>query len=128
MILYQNSRNFLSFNYWQQFPDLKKVFYGSQYKTKNFSGFIPDETAYSYVGGALIRGENPIFNIPEAPPLGKYLIGLSAILFNNPNIFIVLVAGLAGLGMLYLLSRQILGNSFLSLLPIAALPITDNLD
>lgn len=120
-ILFQNQQNFLTFTYWQQFPELKKVFYGSQYKSKKHTGFIPDETAYSYVGGALIRGENPVFNIPEAPPLGKYLIGLSAVLFNNPNIFVVLLAGIAGLIMLYLLSRQILGPSFVSLLPVAIL-------
>ncbi len=119
MTLHQNQNNFFSFNYWQNFPDLKKAFYASQYKTKNFSGFMPDEVAYSYTGGALIKGENPVFNIPEAPPLGKYLIGLSAILFNNPNIFIVLVSGIAGLVMFYLLSRQILGPSFLSLVPVA---------
>lgn len=119
-ILYQNRQNFLTFTYWDTFPELKKMFYASQYKTKHFEGFIPDEIAYAYVGGALIRGENPVFNIPEAPPLGKYLIGLSAVLFNNPTIFVTLVAGSVGLVMFYLLSRQILGPSFISLLPVAA--------
>lgn len=119
VILYQNQQNFLTFNYWQNFPELKKAFYASQYKTKHFKGFLPDEAAYSYVGGALIRGENPIFNIPEAPPLGKYIIGLSVLFFNNQNILIVLVMGIIGLTMFYLVSRQVLGSSFLSLLPIA---------
>lgn len=122
-ILFNNSKNFLSTNYWQTFDAQKKVFYDSQYKNKNFSSFIPDEVAYAYTGGALIRGENPVFNVPEAPPLGKYLIGLSAVLFNNPNIFITLIAGLSGLGMFYFVSRQVLGNSFVSLLPLAIMVI-----
>ncbi len=119
--LYHNKDKFITFNYWQTFSEQKKTFYSSQYKTKKYEAFIKDEVAYSYVGGALIRGENPIFNIPEAPPLGKYLIGLSAIWFNNPNIFVTLAAGFLGLVMLYLLSRQVLGSSFISLLPVAAI-------
>jgi hypothetical protein len=120
MVVFQNKENFLSTDYWQKFPELKKEFYASQYKTKNYEAFIPDEIAYKYAGGALIQGENPVFNIPEAPPLGKYLIGLSAVLFNNPNIFIILFPGIGLVVMLTLLSRQILGNSFVSLLPVAA--------
>lgn len=119
IILFQNGSRFTTRNYWENFSKLKRVFYASQYKAKHYEAFIPDETAYSYAGGALIKGENPVFNIPEAPPLGKYLIGISVLIFDNSSTIVVLIAGIAGLIMLYLLGRQILGKSLLSLLPVA---------
>lgn len=106
---------YFSHDYWQRFPSLKKVYYSSIYANKN-GAWIPDETIYSYNGGALITGENPILVSPEVPPVGKYLIGLSAFFFNNENIIIPFSA-ISSLVLLFLIGRQIFSSSLLALLP-----------
>ncbi len=107
---------YFSSNYWQNFSGLEKVFLGSQYVNKNPKGWIPDETVFSYAGGKLIQGTNLVLVIPDAPPLGKYIIGLSALIFNNDSTFILLSAVLSLL-FLYFLSLQIFSNKLLALLP-----------
>ena len=107
---------YLSSNYWQNFPALEKIYLNSQYISKNPPGWVPDEVVFSYAGGKLIRGENPILIIPDAPPLGKYLIGLSTVIFNNDSIATLLSAVLS-LVVLYLLSFQIFKNKTIALLP-----------
>lgn len=104
-------------DYWQRFHTLKAEYYDSQYATKHPThGWISDALAYSYAGGALITGTNPILIIPDAPPLGKYLIGLSAVLFNNENIMTVIFAAFSLL-LLFLVSIQVFRNITLALLP-----------
>jgi len=83
---------YFSTDYWQNFPALEKVFLSSQYVNKHATGFIPDEIAFSYAGGKLIKGTSPVLVVPDAPPLGKYIIGLSTILFNNDRTFILVSA------------------------------------
>jgi len=104
-------------NYWNHFPELKRVFLNSQYVNKYATGYIPDELAYAYSGGALIQGTSPILVLPEAPPLGKYMIGLSAVLFNNENIIIMLVCGVVGLFFIYLLGKQVFRYPVTALIP-----------
>lgn len=116
-VVFQNQKKYFSFDYWERFQELEKSYYDSQYATKNpTQGWISDAKAYTYAGGALITGTNPIHIIPDAPPLGKYLIGLSALLFNNENIFTLVFAS-SSLFLLYLLSNQIFKNKTLALLP-----------
>jgi hypothetical protein len=105
-----------TFNYWQNFPKLEKTFLDSQYVNKHPAGWIPDEVAFSYAGGKLIQGVSPVLVVPDAPPLGKYIIGLSAILFNNDSIFILL-SGILSLVILYFLSSQIFSNKAIALMP-----------
>lgn len=107
---------YFSANYWQNFPSLEKVFLGSQYVNKHPVGWIPDETAFSYAGGKLIKGTNPVLVVPDAPPLGKYIVGLSTILFNNDSTFI-LISSVLSLFLLYLLSLQIFKKPILAILP-----------
>lgn len=106
---------YLSSDYWQRFPSLKKAYYDSVYANKK-GGFLPDETLYSFNGGALIKGESPILVNPEVPPIGKYLIGLSILFFNNEHI-IILVSAITSLIMLFLIGRQIFSSSLIALLP-----------
>lgn len=61
---------------------------------------ISDAQLYSYVGYEYIRGINPTLLNPEHPPLGKYLIGLSILLFHNEYI-ILLICGLISLFTIY---------------------------
>lgn len=113
--LYNQREKYLTQNYWQNFPQLEKIYLDSQYVNKH-PIWIPDEAAFSYAGGKLIQGTNPVLVVTDAPPLGKYLIGISAVIFNNDNI-IIPIFGVISLVLLYLLSKQVLKNSLLALLP-----------
>jgi len=107
---------YFSANYRQSFPSLEKTFLDSQYVNKHPTGWIPDEIAFSYAGGKLIQGTSPVLVVPDAPPLGKYIIGLSTVMFNNDSIFMPVFAILS-LVLLYLLSFQIFSSKILSLIP-----------
>lgn len=61
---------------------------------------ISDAQLYSYVGYEYIRGINPTLLNPEHPPLGKYIIGLSILLFHNEHT-ILLICGLITLITIY---------------------------
>ena len=62
---------------------LEKVYYSSQYILENPKGSIPDDTIYNFTAGYYLRGGSPILVNPEQPPLGKYLLALSILLFQN---------------------------------------------
>src|SRR5882724_3881820 len=113
--IYSQKVKYFSHNYWQRFPDLTKMYFNSQYATKH-PLWIPDEAAFSYAGGALIQGTNPVLVIPYAPPLGKYIIGVSTVLFDNEYILTAFF-GIFSLFLLYLLSFQIFNDKFLALIP-----------
>lgn len=88
------------------------VYKGSQYA--GGPGLVPDQTVYLYAAGAFIEGENPLKINPEVPPLGRYLLGLSILVFSNTNYLIVMCA-LFSLVMLYVLSKKVLNSSIASL-------------
>lgn len=116
VILSQSSK-YLAQNYRQTFPQLKKAYLDSQYVNKNPKGWIPDEAVNSYAGGAYVQGVSPILIAPDTPPLGRYIIGFSGIVFNNVNIqnlFFVI----GSLIMLYKVGQQVFGNRLLSLIPV----------
>lgn len=106
---------YLNQDYWSRFPSLKKTFNDSIYVDKK-GDFIPDYIIYAYAGGTLIKGTSPILVNPETPPLGKYLIGLSVLIFKNENI-ITLVAGVSSLFLLFLIGKQIFASKITALLP-----------
>lgn len=118
--VWNQREKYFSSNYWQNFPSLEKIFLSSQYVNKHPVGWIPDEIAFSYSAGKLIQGTNPVLVVPDAPPLGKYIIGLSAVMFNNDSIFILL-SGVLSLIVMYFLSLQIFSNKILALLPVSLL-------
>lgn len=78
---------------------------------------IGDDGLYTYAGYQYIKGHDPTTLNAEIPPLGKYAIGLSIVLFHNQNIF-ALFAGLLALGSLFLLNTQIFKNKFLAFIPV----------
>lgn len=116
-LVWQQKEKYFTFNYWQNFSSLEKTFLGSQYVNKHPKGWISDEAAFSYAGGMLIRGTNPVLVVPDAPPLGKYIIGASAQLFNNENIS-VLFFGIFSLVVLYFLGLQILSDRAYAIIPV----------
>lgn len=89
----------------------KHLFEASQWRVPNSKNPISDGQLYAYAGYEYVKGVNPILINPEAPPLGKYIIGTSILLFNNEKIGSVLF-GIATLIMLYFLV-QLLTNSVL---------------
>lgn len=98
-----------------QIEPYKKAYQGSQYT--GGPGLIPDETVFLYAAGFYLQGGNPLKVNPEMPPLGKYLLGLSILFFNNTNQLIVL-AGILSLVALYLLGKLILDQNSLALIPV----------
>lgn len=99
------------------FKKLEVLYHSSQFaeKPENRKQIIQDEDLYAYSGWQyLTRGEIDQINV-EHPPLGKYLIGLSILLFKNQNIGQI-IWGIIFLTLLYRLSFKIVKNAPLSLL------------
>ena len=63
--------------YWQERFDT------SQWRLPLSKRIIGDDGLYLHVGNQLIKGADPTLLNPEHPPLAKYLIGFSILLFNN---------------------------------------------
>lgn len=53
---------------------------------------ISDAELYAYAGYRYVHGQNPIYLNAEVPPFGKYLIGISILLFNNASLFSIIFA------------------------------------
>lgn len=78
---------------------------------------IGDDGLYAYAGWEYIKGKDPTLLNAEMPPFGKYLIGASIVLFQNQNVF-ALFSGVLALIALYLLSKFVLKDVILALLPV----------
>lgn len=113
-----NRERFFNKGYQKQYDGLKRVYEVSQYTTKNSSSYIPDETFEAYAGGAFLKGLNPILIVHDHPPLGRYIVSLSILLFDNSQTIIVFMLALSFLG-IFLISKRILKNELISLLPLA---------
>lgn len=119
VVLSQQSK-YTSQDYWERFSGLKQTYLDSQYANKNPKGWIPDEYVNAYAGGAYIKGVSPILIGADTPPIGRYLIGISILLFKNEHI-IILFAACMSLIFLFLLGRQIFSYSLTAFLSIALL-------
>ncbi|MGB9911245.1 MAG: hypothetical protein ACPLKP_01425 [Microgenomates group bacterium] len=76
-----------------------------------------DAELYAYAGWRQIKGDDPTKINPEVPPLGKYLIGLSILIFNNP-VMISPIFGFLFLVTIFLLSKKILKDNLLAIIPV----------
>ena len=112
--LIYESRDKYAPNYWTRYDTLKGVFGESQYSMKAWKFWIPDETVYSYAGGAYLKGANPIIVESTQPPLGKYLIALSIAFTGNENSIIPVFYVLLLIG-IYLLSLRVSKSTVISL-------------
>jgi len=83
--IFQNKQNFV---YQYNHKQLKTLYNQSQFaeKPEDRKKIIKDYQLYSYAGWKYLKTGNLTQINIEHPPLGKYLIGLSIILFQNPNI------------------------------------------
>ncbi|MBI2613512.1 MAG: glycosyltransferase family 39 protein [Candidatus Levybacteria bacterium] len=117
-VLFKESETFFSRGYGEQYEDFKRAYSTSQYVQKEEPGVIPDQTLESFAGGAFLRGINPISIIHDQPPMGRYIISLSILLFDNTNTIMALLYFLSGLGV-FLIARLVLKNTLLSFIPLA---------
>lgn len=116
--VYQKSSSLFGEGYKDKFYSYKKLYYGSQYGTKDNPGIIPDNALELFAAGFLLYGGNPILIIHDQPPLGRYLLALSIAVFNNPNSIMVILIYISLLGT-FLIGVETMGNKFLSLVPVA---------
>lgn len=115
--VYERRDMFFSRGFMAVFPSYEKAYYSSQYVKKENPGIIPDDTFEAFVGGAFLRGVNPILIVHEHPPMGRYIIALSILLFDNPRTLIIPLLVLSFFG-LFLILRKVLNNNLLALLPL----------
>ena len=116
--LYFQKDIFISKGYSKIHNYLESSYYSSQYAKKENPGIMPDQTLESFAGGAFLKGINPILIIHDQPPLGRYILSLSILLFDNPNTIMVLLFFLSGLGV-FLIASLTLKNTLFSLVPFA---------
>lgn len=86
----------------------------SQWQLPLSKRIIGDEGFFTYVGYNLIKGASPDGLNAETPPFGKYLLGLSIVLFKNPYFF-SFIFGIGSLAIFYYISNKLLNNKSLSL-------------
>jgi hypothetical protein len=87
---------------------------GGGNNTNAFS--LSDADIYALSGWSYIHGSSPNIINPEHPPLAKYFIGLSEIIFTNPSTM-SLIFSILTITIVYLISREILGDSLFALIP-----------
>lgn len=122
LILYTNRA--LYFSKFDE-PYWKDKYEHSQWKLPLSVRTLGDDGLYLYEGFRLIKGGDPTLLNAEVPPLGKYLIGLSIIIFGNGHWYGFLINTLTVL-VLFLLSKLLLKN-ILSALFLAILVTIDPL-
>ena len=88
----------------------------------NLEWFIGDNDLYAIAGWRYVSGASPDEINFEHPPLAKYLIGLSAVVFNNPSV-IGAALGVSSLLILYELSKKLLGDFLFALVPVYMLSL-----
>lgn len=118
LMIFKNRVEYFSGGYMKQrYADLKKAYYSSQYVNKHATGSIPDDSLEAFAGGIFLKGLNPILIVHDQPPLGRYIIALSILIFDNaetiPVIFLIIVP----IG-LYLIALQAIKNKFIALIPV----------
>ena len=95
--------------------------YYQKHKNEKFVPYkenpLGDDGLYTYAGWEYVTGRDPTTLNAEAPPFGKYLIGLSILLFGNQNIF-ALLSGVFVLCAFYFLNMQVFKDKFFASIPV----------
>jgi hypothetical protein len=118
--IYQQKDKFFSTGYHKLYEGYKNAYESSQYVKKKNPGIIPDETFEAFAAGAFLKGLNPILIVHDHPPLGRYILSGSIILFDNVHTTIPIALGLSLLGV-FLLTQLITKNKFVALIPVGIL-------
>lgn len=113
--LYAHTSSFEKFN-----PEVyQKAYLGSTHARKGGAP-VSDYIVYGHAAWEYIHGKNPTLINPETPPLGKYLMGISILLFQRIAVGSV-IFGLLSLLLVFLIGKIILRSTSLSLIPVALL-------
>ncbi len=116
--IYKNRDKFFSRHYAKEYPALKSLYYSSQYAKKKNPVIIPDETFEAFAGGIFLRGLSPILIVHDHPPLGRYIVSLSILLFDNENTFTIPLFFASGCAV-FLLGKFLLNKNAFALIPLA---------
>ena len=116
--VWQNREKFFARGYEQSYESLREMYYSSQYVKKVNPGIIPDEYFEAFAGGAFLKGMNPILIVHDHPPLGRYIVSVSILLFDNQHIIMLPLLAFSLLGV-YLITRLVVSNSLVALAPVA---------
>jgi len=116
LAVWSAKEKYTAFDLQSRYPKLKFAYEDSQYANLLFKYWIPDGPVNTYAGLAYVKGVSPILIAADTPPLGRYLIGIFGLLFNNENILTLIVGGIS-FYLLYLLGRQLLLQKLLALIP-----------
>lgn len=117
MSVYSLRDAYFSKGYAKQYPQLKSAYNSSQYVKKGTQSIMPDESFESFAGGVFLRGLNPILIVHEHPPMGRYIIALSILLFDNAKTIILFCMAISTLG-IFLISKLILKKTLYALIPL----------
>lgn len=104
------------------YKHLENLFNNSQYRQKNPTSIIADEIVFRYAAGAYMRGVDPILVNSEHTPLGKYLIGLSYLIFKSES-HLIFISGFLVLVAIWLIGKIVFENNLLALVPMALFSI-----
>lgn len=116
-LVIEQKEEFFSPGFEQEYENYKNRYYSSQYFNKKNPKIITDQAFNSFLGGAFLKGLNPIMVTHDHPPLGYYIISLSIFLFDNRNTIIILILLLILCG-IFFVSKEVLRNPVISLLPL----------
>ena len=106
-VLYFKRETFLTpydISYW------KERFEHSQWQLPLTQRIIGDDGLYAYNGYALFNEVSPYTIAAQVPPLGKYILGFSIVLFNNAS-YVSFIFSIATLIVFYLIARKIFFSS-----------------
>lgn len=118
LTFYSQKEVYISKGYSKIYSYLESSYYSSQYVKKENPGIMPDDTFEAFVGGAFLRGVNPIYIVHEHPPLGRYIIAFSILLFDNAHTIIPPLLALSLIAC-FLIAKTVIKNSLLALIPVA---------
>lgn len=117
LFVFEQREKFLSPGYHEKFASLKSAYNESQYAKKRNPTIMSDADFEQFAGGAFLQGLNPILIVHDHPPLGRYFVSLSILLFDNPHTVMLPVMLLIAVGV-YLLAKQVLRNQFIAFIPL----------
>ncbi len=117
LLFYTKRESFFNREYHSLYSEFKNAYHTSQYVLKVDPGIIPDQTLETFAGGAFLSGMNPILIVHDQPPMGRYILSLSILIFDNVSTVFVILAALSALGV-FLIGRLSLKNSILAMIPL----------
>jgi len=117
LFIIDQREKFFSPGYHEKFASLKSAYNQSQYAKKKNPTIMSDADFEQFAGGAFLQGLNPILIVHDHPPLGRYIVSLSILLFDNPHLVMLPIMLFIAIGV-YLLAKQVLENQFIAFIPL----------